>query len=332
MHYIGSFSTKMWGEIDSCTKPESPEPCQPCSDGTEDENTMDQCSSEPSTPTAHDKDSSSLDAMISAIVLSGSPVKSQQLGEPDLTVEEKKRLLVEQYNSKPVVFLERYHPHLKPEHLEAFSHVSSDCRTQYYCTEVQKRALSSANKTRVRNHRYAALRALQKEGQYFSEEQMRFREPLLYEQYIGQYLSEEEILQRSEEAMQKSNMGLSDLLINSYHEKELQKRLQEEQSRENCAEQEEEEDDDEPTQAQWEPTAEEKALLRDEFLSQMHQSFIEGKDKDFNYSEVDENPDYDNMDILSRDAEEKYFDEDDEDDEEEEEEEEEEGTEVDNMV
>lgn len=38
------------------------------------------------------------------------------------------------------------------------------------------------------------------------------------------------------------------------------------------------------------------------------------------YSEVDENPDYDNLDIVSRDAEDKYFDEDDEDDEEEEEE------------
>lgn len=30
------------------------------------------------------------------------------------------------------------------------------------------------------------------------------------------------------------------------------------------------------------------------------------------YSEVDENPDYDNLDIVSRDAEDKYFDEDDE--------------------
>lgn len=70
---------------------------------------------------------------------------------------------------------------------------------------------------------------------------MRFREPLLYEQYIGQYLSEEEILQRSEEAMQNGPSGLSDLLIDSYHERELQKRLQEEQGRENCAEQEEEE-------------------------------------------------------------------------------------------
>lgn len=37
------------------------------------------------------------------------------------------------------------------------------------------------------------------------------------------------------------------------------------------------------------------------------------------YSEVDENPDYDNLDIVSRDEEDKYFDEDDEEEEEEDE-------------
>lgn len=37
-----------------------------------------------------------------------------------------------------------------------------------------------------------ALPSLQ-EGTYFSEEQMRSREPLLYEQYIGQYLTDEEV-------------------------------------------------------------------------------------------------------------------------------------------
>lgn len=99
--------------------------------------------------------------MIDAIVASGSPVKSQQLGEPDLTADEKKRALIEQYKTKPLVFLERYHAHLQPEHLEAFGHVSSDCRTRHYCTEVQKRASQLTNRTRVRNHRYAALRALQ---------------------------------------------------------------------------------------------------------------------------------------------------------------------------
>lgn len=38
----------------------------------------------------------------------------------------------------------------------------------------------------------------------------------------------------------------------------------------------------EPGQAEWEPNAEEKAMLREEFLSQMHQRFLDGKD-DFNY-------------------------------------------------
>lgn len=70
---------------------------------------------------------------------------------------------------------------------------------------------------------------------------MRFREPLLYEQYIGQYLSDEEILQQS---MQNGPIGLSDLLMNSYQEKELQKRMQEEQGREKYANQEEEEEEE----------------------------------------------------------------------------------------
>ena len=36
-------------------------------------------------------------------------------------------------------------------------------------------------------------------------------------------------------------------------------------------------------QQECEPTPEEKALLREEFISQMHQRFLDGKDKDFNY-------------------------------------------------
>lgn len=332
----------MWGEIEPVNKAHSPESfgkCHPQRDEEEEEGVEeDEEEEEEDDSVMQSSDvgcahssvikgqgevSSGLSAMIEAIASSGSPVKSQQLGEPDLSVEEKKEVLLEQYKTKPLVFLERYHTHMKTEHLEAFSHLSSDCRAQYYCTEVQKRASGSSNRTRVRNHRYAALRALQKEGQYFSEEQMRFREPLLYEQYIGQYLSDEEILQRSEQAMQQGPGCLSDLLINTYQEKQLQHRLQEEQDREQCAEEEEEDDEEEENdaarQAEWEPNAEEKAMLREEFLSQMHQRFLDGKDKDFNYSEVDENPDYDNLDILNRDAEERYFDEDNDDDYEEEE-------------
>ncbi|KAK7168023.1 hypothetical protein R3I94_002164 [Phoxinus phoxinus] len=306
--------TALWGEIEPCTKPNTsgncnkPAPqerCPPETDVKEAQNTTSY------SPNLQDEPSSCLSAMIEAIAASGSPVKSQQLGEPDLTLEEKKGVLIDQYKSKPLVFLERYQAHLKPEHMDAFSHLSSDCRAQYYCKEIQRRASGSADRTRIRNHRYAALRALQKEGQYFSEEQMRVRDPLLYEQYIGQYLSEEDILQRSEEAMRNGPGGLADLLINSYQEKLIQNRLEEQEEREQCAvEESDEEECEEPRPAEWEPTAEEKAMLREEFLSQMHQRFLDGKD-DFNYSEVDRNPDFDNLDIVSHDAEERYFDDDD---------------------
>nr|XP_046271374.1 coiled-coil domain-containing protein 97 isoform X2 [Scatophagus argus] len=270
--------------------------------------------------------------MVEAIAKSGSPVKSQQIGEPELTLKERREELLHQYRSRPLVFLERYHAWLKPQDLQAFAHVHSDPRAQHYSKVIQRRAAACTNKTRVRNQRYAALRALQKEGHYFSEEQMRMRQPLLYEQYIGQYLTDEEVLERSQEAMQDNAQGapeggtggLAHLLLNSYQEHLIQNRLQEEQEREEGAQEEDEDEEDDANyvqQQQEEPTAEEKALLREEFISQMHQRFLDGKDKDFNYSEVDENPDYDNLDIVSRDAEDKYFDEDDEEEVEDEEEE-----------
>lgn len=321
--------TVLWGEIESTSKPDPPTWSPPASQDSlpalphppetnaREVNNTPSCSSD-----VQDEPPISLSAMIETIAASGSPVKSQQLGDPDLTLEEKREVLMDQYRSRPLVFLERYQAHLKPEHIDAFSHLSSDCRVQYYCKEIQRRASGSADRRRVRNHRYAALRALQKEGQYFSEEQMRVRDPLLYEQYIGQYLSEEEILQRSEEVMRSGTGGLADLLIDSYQEKLIQSRLEQEQEKEQCAlEESEDEECEEVRQAEYEPNAEEKAMLREEFLSQMHQRFLDGKD-DFNYSEVDENPDYDNLDIVSRDAEERYFDEDEEEEEEEEEQEE----------
>ncbi|XP_036828183.1 coiled-coil domain-containing protein 97 isoform X2 [Oncorhynchus mykiss] len=221
--------------------------------------------------------------------------------------------------------------HLKPQHLSVFCHLTSDPRAQYYCREVRRRAAGRTNRTRVRNQRYAALRELQREGQYFSEDQMRSREPLLYEQYIGQYLTEEELLHRSLEAMQGgageergpggAEGGLAHLLLTSYQERLIQSRLQEEQDREENALEEEEGEEGGGLGAEgYEPTPQEKALLRDEFITQMYQRFLDGHDKDFNYSEVDGNPDYDNLDIVNRDAEEKYFDEDEEEEEEEEEE------------
>lgn len=83
-------------------------------------------------------------------------------------------------------------------------------------------------------------------GEYFSDEQMRFRAPLLYEQYIGQYLTQEELSARTP-APQAPRPGppgtpacpLSDLLFQSYQERELQQQLLRQQEEEEaCLEEE----------------------------------------------------------------------------------------------
>ncbi|MEQ2201079.1 hypothetical protein XENOCAPTIV_007277, partial [Xenoophorus captivus] len=48
-------------------------------------------------------------AMIESIAMSGSPVKSQQIGEAELTYGERMEELLDQYRSRSLVFLERYH-------------------------------------------------------------------------------------------------------------------------------------------------------------------------------------------------------------------------------
>lgn len=59
----------------------------------------------------------------------------------------------------------------------------------------------------------------------------------------------------------------------------------------------------------WVPDSEERLILREEFTSRMHQRFLDGKDGGFDYSTVDDNPDFDNLDIVARDEEDRYFDE-----------------------
>lgn len=73
---------------------------------------------------------------------------------------------------------------------------------------------------------------------------MRGREPLLYEQYIGQYLNEDELAERSQGLLAEGSGGLSDLLINSYQEQLLQRRLHWQQDKEEGAQEEDDEEDD----------------------------------------------------------------------------------------
>lgn len=89
-------------------------------------------------------------------------------------------------------------------------------------------------------------------GEYFSDEQMRIRAPLLYEQYIGQYLTEEELSARTPAprapkpgAPSTPSYPLSDLLFQSYQERELQQQLLRQQEEEEACFEEEEDSDEE---------------------------------------------------------------------------------------
>nr|XP_028598022.1 coiled-coil domain-containing protein 97 [Podarcis muralis] len=252
-------------------------------------------------------------AMFHAVANSRLPVRSQQKDEPDFTPAQKLAILRDLYHSKPLVFLERFRTVLREEHLPCFRHLSGSYEADFYCAEVRRAGLGKTRHTRVRNKRYAALQQLIQGGEYFSDEQMRSREPLLYEQYIGQYLSDEE-MQALGSSKLEASCSLSGVLLDSYQEQVIQRRLQVQQEQEEACEEEEEEDSDDEDKAsdldmdEWVPEQEEKAYLREEFTSRMYQRFLDGKDRDFNYSEVDENPDFDNLDIVSRDEEERYFD------------------------
>uniref|UniRef100_A0A8C3FT31 Coiled-coil domain containing 97 n=1 Tax=Chrysemys picta bellii TaxID=8478 RepID=A0A8C3FT31_CHRPI len=215
-------------------------------------------------------------AMLTAVANSPLPVRSQQKDEPDLTAEEKLAILRALYRDKPVVFLERFRRALRVEHLGCFAHLAARYEVRFYCDEVRRAARGKAGHTRVRNKRYAALQQLIKGTRPPSPAPPRAGAPGgewgLTSRYClcGWYPSP------------PCRSCPSPLSLPG-----------EESSSASDA---------------WVPDTEEKAFLREEFTSRMHQRFLDGKDGDFDYSEVDENPEFDNLDIVSRDEEERYFD------------------------
>ncbi|XP_030825511.1 coiled-coil domain-containing protein 97 [Camarhynchus parvulus] len=186
-------------------------------------------------------------------------------------------------------------------------------------------------RTQLRNRRFAALRELIREGDYFSEERMRLRAPALFHHYIGRFRdpknpqnppknpqihpknpqihpkNPENHLKNPQNGPKipqngpRTSPALRELLLTALEEAEAE----DEEDEEDEDEDEEDEDEDEEQL----PDEAEQELLRLEFTSRMHQRFLEGLDGDFDYSQVDENPEVVALDLLSQDLEDRYFDE-----------------------
>lgn len=178
---------------------------------------------------------------------------------------------------------------------------------------------------------------------YFSEEEMQRRNPILFDQLIGRYHTDEEreaFLQQSWKSSSGSgttSMPLTDLFL-AHLERTSEGESCRRMAQESQQDQEDEADaeydsidsdydmesprpstsknskksprrptvnDDQPRE---EIDDEEKELLKEEFFTTMYRNFLNGKDEDFDYSTVDDNPDYDCGENLENDAEDKYFD------------------------
>ncbi|KAF7273619.1 hypothetical protein GWI33_013665 [Rhynchophorus ferrugineus] len=268
--------------------------------------------------------------------------KSQQRGEMEPSSSEKMLIIEQLFNKNKTNFLLKFGKHLtygELEHFRQFTKIDKDPEhyeeNKIVLNDLQNN-LSHGKKMEIKNRRYMALQKLIEEQSYFSEVEMMKRNPLLYDQLVGQYLSEKERQER--DFVNNENTTLVKILLESIDRDEMEncRKQQQEQegqimdSDEECSNDEDSkniENNGCPTTSLWGEyethskqrpkknrklttiTAAERLLLRKEFETTMYQNFLDGKDKEFfDYSTVDTNSSFNNDEEMNHDAEEKYFD------------------------
>lgn len=231
--------------------------------------------------------------------------KSQQKGDLKLLRKEKKEIAATLLESNPSLFLSRYGKCLTPDHLLYFHQFKESYEVQFHLQQLEK---SSASKAKlIKNRRYQAMQELISQGEYFSMSEMRNRNPLLFQHLIERHMTAEE--REEVQPAQDATCDLSTVLMAHINRDEQHRSVRrQEQEAEQMAWNEDEPSDEENSDAESELDDDEKELLKQEFISNMHNSFLEGRDQDFDYSTVDENQRYDDLLLSERDAEERYFD------------------------
>ncbi|XP_067624596.1 coiled-coil domain-containing protein 97 [Eurosta solidaginis] len=149
--------------------------------------------------------------------------KSQQIDDPELHRNEKVQIARDIYNKSPQLFLMRFGSYLDERHLTIFTQIAAPYNE--HTDEIGLLIADYRNKlhTRkrdVKNRRYAAMQKLIIEGEYFSEQEMMKRAPELYQELVGQYLSEAEKKQR--DTYDVKNTTFSGILMHTMEQQQLQ--------------------------------------------------------------------------------------------------------------
>lgn len=289
--------------------------------------------------------------------------RSQQINDPDLTDNERRSIAEQLLHQSHKKFLFRFGSHIKDEHLSFFetqNYTDDEYEIKYLLKDIRTKL---KNRVRdVRNRRYMALQNMLATTTYFSEKEMMSREPLLYEQLIGQYMTDSEKRLRDLRDGADVDIEYSGVLLERISNNYVNELKEKQENDEQClAEYDSDESvSQEPDKSMshkdgiinenlfpqtpasfrqhWgefdikdcgtsKPsdvvaakrivpkqnyiTAEEKDLLKEEFIGIMHSKFLYGEDTEFNYADVDDNLDYDHIELQSQDQEDRYFDADD---------------------
>lgn len=147
--------------------------------------------------------------MLARVALSDAHFKHQQRGEADLNLEQKIEIAQSVLDSNKVTFLSRFWNYLELEDLEYFRDCGNVYEVDFYVNQVEKNKNRTLQRKKVKNRRYEAMKELISQGEYFSEDEMKFREPYVYEQMVGQYLTQEEIQGK----VDKSDLTFSSILL-----------------------------------------------------------------------------------------------------------------------
>ncbi|CAF1490029.1 unnamed protein product [Adineta ricciae] len=237
-------------------------------------------------------------SMLDRICASNVVIASQQRDEPDFTQEQKYHILQQLYSTNPATFIYRFGSLLTDDDLQRFFDPNAD-----YIRQI---ATPQRHKQRA-NRRYTYMQQLVANGSYFSDEAMKERSPLLYEQMIGRY----EINDTNKQLVTRTANGpLADFYMEHLeainHQERVEEEFQKEQQtrREEDSESEEDEDDNECPNAQ-------RELYRKEFLAIQKEKFLNGEDSNIDYASIDNNENLDDIKIRERDEEEGYFDDED---------------------
>ncbi|KAI8084243.1 coiled-coil domain-containing protein-domain-containing protein [Gilbertella persicaria] len=131
------------------------------------------------------------------------PFKTLRYGEIEPTQEEKLHQMQLTLLDDPALFLGKWGRHLSQTTLRMFKVVENNYEVDFYLNSLLYQESQDVDMTRpvsrksamhqlAQNRRYEFLQRELKYSDYFSDESIRLREPVLYDQYVGQHIPVQE--------------------------------------------------------------------------------------------------------------------------------------------